>query len=639
MESRNYKDYKKEFDSIRKKDYRKDFDNARQWDVPTGNRKIKKITYIALLICIVGVIGLFCYQGEIGPFAESTLFHPKVNDNRTKQEAQSDFDKLMNEIFKEEVTNDTLTLNYKIKDKNAYGIEEGEPTLGEYSLAELKNSLLVSENRVATLETYDYKKLTKEQQLIYDAVYLISKQNLESADFLEYTECLSPTSGVQAQLPVLFAEYHFYDKKDVENYISLLGQVPEYFKQVIAFEQEKSEEGIFMSDTTAQAIITQCSDFIENPDKNYLITVFDKKINAMSGLTDAEKKAFIQKNKEAVKNSIITAYQSLIDGLTELKGSGKNKNGLCHLKKGEEYYAYLIKSKTGSSRSLKDINTLLDDKISVLKKEMANIMADSPDVYYDAQDVSYPYSEPAKAMEHLKEAIQKDFPKLDDSIKCQIKYVDESMEESMSPAFYLMPAVDEYKNNVVYINQNEKYDLTKAFTTIGHESYPGHLYQTCYFQSQNPSPIRSVISVGGYTEGWGTYAELYSYDLADIDKDVANLLKKNTLLTLCIYAKADIGVNYLGWDYEKLQSYLTDFGFSKSNSRIIFDSMVAEPADYMQYTLGYLEIEELLERAKDKLGDKFVLKEFHEFFLSVGPVPFDVVKNQMENWLEEQKEK
>lgn len=602
-----------------------------------GKGKSGKAAVLALLVCVLALAGMVCYQRQIGPFEQSTLSHPKVADSRSKEEARQDFNNLMNEIFKEEVTDDTLTLNYMLKDEKAFGIEKKEITLGSYSIEEMRNSLMISENRVATLETFDYDKLTKEQKLIYDIVYLMSKQNLESADFLEYAQCLGPTTGIQAQLPVLFAEYNFYDKEDVEEYIRLLELVPEYFSEILSFEQNKSKEGIFMSDTTAQAVIDQCKAFIKEPEKNYLITVFNKRIKEVEGISEEEQKTFCERNKEAVLESLIPAYSSLIEGLGKLKGTGKNKNGLCYFEKGKEYYAYLVKSKTGSERSPEEINALLDKRISKLKKEMAEIMAKSPDVYYDAQDLAYPYQEPEKAMEHLKEAIQKDFPELKEDISCQIKAVDESLEESMSPAFYLTPAIDDYKENVVYINKSDRYDLSKAFTTIGHESYPGHLYQTCYFHSQNPSAIRSIINVGGYTEGWGTYAELYSYDLADIDKKVAELLKKNTLTTLCIYAKADIGVNYLGWDYEKLQTYLADFGFSKSNARTIFDSMVAEPGGYMEYTLGYLEIEALYEKAKKGLGDKFAKKDFHEFFLSIGPAPFVIIEDRLDQWIEEQK--
>lgn len=598
-------------------------------------RRPKKLACLALLVCVLAAVGMVVYQKQTGGISQSTLGHPNVKDERSKEEAQRDFDNLINGIFKEEITDNSITLNYTIKNKEAYGIKDEEATLGSFSIDDLKNGLMISENRVATLETFDYNKLTKEQKLVYDIVYLMSKQNLESADFLEYAECLGPTTGIQAQLPVFFAEYNFYGKSDVEQYIKLLGLVPEYFGQIIDFQKMKSEKGIFMSDTTAQAIIDQCSDFIKEPESNYLITVFDKKIKEVEGLTENEQSQFISENKEAVLNKVIPAYSSLIEGLTGLKGTGKNKNGLCNLKKGKEYYAYLVKSTTGSSRSLDEINSLLDENINKLKKEMAQIMAESPEVYYDAQDVTYPYEEPEKAMAHLKKAIQNDFPKLSDDISCQIKEVDKSLEESMSPAFYLTPALDSYKDNVVYINRSERYDLTKAFTTIGHEGYPGHLYQTCYFNSTNPAPIRSVINVGGYTEGWGTYAELYSYDLAGIDKEVAELLKKNTLATLCIYAKADIGVNYLGWDNKKLQEYLADFGYKKSHSRAIFDSMVAEPGGYMEYTLGYLEIENLIEEAKEKLGDKFVLRDFHEFFLSIGPAPFAVIKDRLGDWIDE----
>lgn len=607
-------------------------------DSRTKKKRMTPMAYIALLVCGFAVAGLVCMNQKGGFFSQETLSHPKVHDSRTQEQARQDFDKLMEEIFKEEISSESITLNYRVKDRAKYGLDKVEPTLGEFSLKELKNSLLVSENRVATLETYDYDKLTEEQKLVYDIVYKISKQNLESADFLEYAECLGPTTGIQAQLPVFFAEYNLYGKEEVEEYIALLKLVPSYFESIIAFQQNKSKEGIFMSDTTAQAIITQCEQFVKNPEKNYLITVFDKRIQNVSGLSAEEKSSFKARNKEAVLKSVIPAYQNLINALKKLKGTGKNGGGLCHLKKGKEYYAYLVKTKTGSDRSLDEINKLLDENISSLKKDISKIMTDSPDAYMKAQDISYPYNTPQKALEHLKKAIQKDFPALDEKITCQIKAVDSSLEESLSPAFYLTPALDNFQSNVVYINENEKYDLSKAFTTIGHEGYPGHLYQSCYFLSQNPAPIRSVISVGGYTEGWGTYAELYSYDLADIDKEVAELLKKNTLATLCIYAKADLAVNYLGWDYKKLQNYLSDFGFSKTNARTIYDSMVAEPGGYMEYTLGYLEIEKLLEKAKEELGDKFVLKDFHKFFLDIGEAPFVIIQDRMEKWLEEKKE-
>ena len=619
MKEQSRQDYKKYFMQDRKKGF-------------FGHRG----RLAAFLICLVAVLGAVCIRQGILPVSYHLLDHPKVQDNRSVKKTQSDFDALIQQIFRDEVTSDSFTLNYTLKAKENYGITQEKPTLGEYSLKEMKNSLVVSENRVATLETYDYEKLTKEQKLIYDTIYLLSKQNLEAADFLEYTECLGPTTGIQTQLPVYFAEYSLRSKNDVDTYLELLNLVPAYFKEILSFEQMKAKKGIFMSETTAQAIIDQCNDFVSKTEQNYLISIFAGKLLSVADMTDTEKSTYEQKNKELVLNAVIPAYKNLAEGLKELIGSSKNQKGLCYLEKGKEYYSYLVKAKTGSDRSIKEIEHILDNKIEELKKKIAKVISDTPDVYYQAQKVEYTYNTPQTAMEHLKKAIQKDFPALDESIGYELKYVDASLEESMSPAFYLTPAIDDYKNNVIYINRNKRYDLSKAFTTIGHEGYPGHLYLTCYFQSQNPSPLRSMINVAGYTEGWGTYAELYGYDLAGLKKDVAKLLKENTLITLCLYAKADIGIHYKGWDQKNLQRYLTDFGFSKSNMMAIYQSLLAEPASYMPYTIGYLEIDDLLNDAKKQLGRKFVLKDFHKFFLSLGPVPFTVAKDRMQGWIEMQ---
>lgn len=598
-----------------------------------GRRLLSFLLAVSFVISGLGVTG--CRISEKG-----MLEHPQVSDSRSQEQTQKDFEAFLQEMFVQEITDDSITLNYTIKDPAAYGIdtEELEPSLGEYSMSALQNSLIVSENWLASLETFDYDKLTQEQQLIYDILNQQLNQNLEASGLIEYSECLGPTTGIQAQLPILLAEYNFYTEKDVETYLSILKLVPAYFQQILDFEKEKSSKGLFMSDTTAQAIIDQCQDFIASPEENYLISVFDQRLEDMD-ISKEKKEEYQKKNREAVLDSLVPAYQTLIDGLSELKGSGTNQGGLCHFEKGKEYYTYLLRAMTGSDRSPEDIDQLLEKTLRAAQKKMGQIMSQSPSAYYDAQDVKYPYSEPTEAIKWLQQQMLADFPPLSEDITCQIKYVDESLEESLSPAFYLTSPIDNYKNNVVYINQNKEYDLSQSFPTIGHESYPGHLYQNCYFQSTKPHPIRSIIDIGGYSEGWGTYAELYSYHLADLEEEVADLLEQNALATLCLYARADLLVNYRGWSYQKLENYLEEFGFSASQSKIVFDSMVAEPVGYMKYTLGYLEIRQLRDTAEDGLGKKFSPKAFHEFFLSIGTAPFSVIRNRMETWMQEQREK
>lgn len=588
---------------------------------------------IAVALVLALVAGILCNR---------FLFTDKENkkpetDTRSVEEMRQDFSAFIQQIFVEEVSDDSITLNYTIKNPSTYGIEDIEPTLGGYSLAELQESMLVSENRLASLETFDYEKLNEEQKLVYDILFEMLQQNLSASDFLEYSECLGPTSGIQAQLPVLLAEYNFNEKKDVETYIKLLGLVPDYFSQIASFEEKKSRDGLFMNDLTAQAIIDQCRKFVETSSENYLVTVFNKKIETVDGLNEDEVASFKEKNKQEVENSVISAYKNLIETLEGLKGTGKNDKGLCGFDRGRDYYSYLVKAKTGSGRSIQEIDTLLTNTLKDTQEEIAGLISKYPDVYYQAQEVKYPYTNPKKQLSYLEGVVAEDFPELSEEVNCEVKYVDSSLEESMSPAFYLTSPIDDYYNNVIYLNRNKEYDLSRAFSTIAHEGYPGHLYQHAYFLSTSPMPIRSVFHVGGYSEGWATYAELYSYTKAGLEEEVAKFLQKNVLATLCIYAKADIAINYQGWDVKKLASYLSAYGFDKSQSRLMYDTMVAEPASYMPYTLGYLEIDELKKAAKDALGGKFSLKAFHEFILSTGAAPFNVIEKHMQLWVKKQK--
>lgn len=589
---------------------------------------------LLLLVFILGFGGLFAWK-QWGGLGQQTISRPEVTDERSQQQVQQDFEEFTNQIFKEEVTNDSFSMNFTLDNPQEYGIEETEPTLGEYSLADFQADILQEENWLASLESFPYDKLDEEQQLTYDILRQILKTDLKFSDFLVYDQCLGPVTGIQAQLPVLLAEYSLESGQDVETYLVLLEQVPEYFGQIAAYEKEKSGKGTFMSDATADAIVKQCQEFIANSEDNYLISIFDTKVAEIDGISTGEMAEYKEKNKKAVLESVIPAYEALIDTLKSLKGTGNNEGGLCKLEKGKEYYACLVESVTGSDRTVDEINKLLDETLQREQKTMSKIMTKTPDAYYDTQNVDYPGEEPADTMNWLKEQIAGDFHALPEDVTGEVKYVDESLEDSLSPAFYLSSPIDAYEENVIYINQKEEYDLSQAYSTIAHESYPGHLYQHCYFQSKDPSPLRRILTTGGYMEGWGTYAELYSFDIAGLEKEVCQLLKSNTLATLCLYAKSDIGVNYLGWSQKKLAGYLEDFGFDEIQAKSIYDSMIAEPVSYMKYTLGYLEIMELREEAQDKLGNDFSLKEFHDFLLTTGPAPFVVLQDQMDGWIAE----
>lgn len=546
---------------------------------------------------------------------------------------QSKFDEFIHELFVNEVQSDTLSLNYSLANPEAFGIEHNEATLGEYSIRKMKEDLMSTEQYLKDLKKFKYDALTADQQLTYDILYNYMETELELGNYLYYFESLGPTTGLQAQLPILLAEFNFYDRDDIERYLELLPCVYDYFEDIAEFEREKSEKGLFMSDAVADRIIEQCNSFIANPENNFLIEYFDEKIEAFNGLTNEEIAQYKLANKQGVLEYIIPSYELLIRVLQELKGSGLNDAGLYYYPEGQAYYECLTKFKTGSNKNMKEIIVMLETAIGDGILEITKLTISDPLILDKfASFTSFPLTDPDVILDDLKNDIIKDFPEPID-VNCEIKYVHESLSEYLSPAMYLIPAIDNYTENNIYINGNDYETLSTIYTTVAHEGYPGHLYQNVYFRSKDPAPIRNLLNFIGYDEGWATYVEFLSFQYAGIDPNLAALLEANNKVVLLMYARADIGIHYEGWPKSKAISYINQFAGDEETSNKIYQVLLEEPAIYLPYAVGYLEILELKDKAQATLGDDFDNKDFHRFLLDIGPAQFGIIEKHIEVWL------
>ncbi len=569
-------------------------------------------------------------------FITTNIVGCSKSSNSNRENGSDDFDNFLDLIFTTEVQRDTLTLNFSLADPENYNITDSEVTLGHYSSQYIEEMLVNSENYLAALKQYDYDSLSDSQKLSYNILKEDLELDLKAGDFILYNECLGPTTGTQAQLPVLLAEYNFYDKKDIDTYISLLPCIYDYFQEISEFEKEKSAAGLFMSDEVVSSILDQCESFIADKENNYLIEIFNDKISNFKGLTKDEIVSYQTANKDAILGYVIPAYELLISSLSDLKGTGTNNGGLSNYDKGKEYYEYLIATNTGSSRSVPELKRMLDDSISSNMLKLSTIMTKDSSVYDKVIDISYSLTDPTEIIKYLKTAIKEDFP-VSPNVNCSIKYVHESLQDHLSPAMYLIPTIDNYKDNIIYINHNPDYDLSQIFTTLAHEGYPGHLYQSVYFRDLQPPALRSLLNFGGYAEGWATYVEYYSYHLAGFEENVADFLEANAAANMALYCRLDIGIHYDGWSLSDTASYLKGFGITDEVTiRLLYNTMIEEPALYPQYGMGYLEIMALKEKAQDALGDRFVLKDFHTFLLNIGPAQFDIIGDQLDVWIQDQ---
>ena len=557
----------------------------------------------------------------------------------------SQFRSFTREVFQKEVSGSMLTLHYSLADPEKKNIARPAPTLGTVSYDNTA-SIHQCQEYLKKLLSFSYSDLSRENRLTSDMLLLYFHTSEASLQNGFPEEILSPSLGIQAQLPVLLAEYAFYKEQDISDYLNILVSIEPYFESILQYEQERAHQGYFMSDTTLDRILEQCREFVKDPENNYMLDVFSQKLKEYGKFTNSEQNELMNRHKEILLNKVIPAYEKLIIGLNALRGSGKNPMGLTYYKKGQKHYEYLLQAETGCYDSVKKIQQRLYEQLADDTARIQMMLKEQPSLLQKMNaGTDLDTFQPTKALQILQKKSEKDFPALPETVSPDIRYVHKSMEAYSSPAFYLTPPLDTGSPNVIYINPSSQTSNLELFTTLSHEGFPGHLYQTVYFGSCDPDDIRYLITSSGYVEGWATYVESYGYQYAadylddPAASDLTALAWMNRSINLCIYSLMDIGIHYHGWTPDAAASFLKNFGITDTSVvQEIYQYIVETPGNYLKYYLGYLNFLDLRQKWQDTLGEHFDLKKFHQKILETGPVSFPVLQKYMDQELSEKGE-
>lgn len=528
-------------------------------------------------------------------------------------------------LFCQEVSSNTISLHYSLREPEKYGIKEMPVTFGGI-VSNPKAAVAAIENLKAALKKFSYDSLSVENQLTYDVLEYYVQTTEKNVQYVLYQEPLGLVGGIQTQLPVLLSEYQFYGVEDVNTYLELMKATPTYFESLIAFEKKKSKAGLFMADYAADTVISQCTAFMEMGESNYLISTFVERIKQLE-LSSDEESRYIKKNAQMMQCYVLPAYNQLICAIQLLKGTGTNEKGLCYLPKGKEYYQQIVADGTGTKRSVPELEELTRGQIISDLEAMEGVLAKMGGEAKETAAVEE--ANPTTILNELESKIKATFPVPPETVT-QVKYVPKVMEEHLSPAFYMIPAIDNTKENVIYVNQAQMKNNLTLYTTLAHEGYPGHLYQTVYYGGTHPDPLRTIFNFGGYVEGWATYAEMCSYYLLSMSKEQATLLQKNSSIILGLYALADMGIHYDGWSRIDTVAFFRNYGIKETETiERIYDLIIGSPGNYLKYYIGYVELLELKKEWVKKMGEGYSQKKFHEAVLSVGPAPFALVEKYM----------
>lgn len=563
------------------------------------------------IVCSISILfsSIFFLNG-----CEATFLEEKKSSKEAENERFTSFTE---KLFCKEGAASQISLHYTLKEPEAYGIDKADTAYGtiQTDSTQIKTA---AENIQQALYTFSYEKLSVKNRITYDLLKQYLRSLREEADYLYYEEPLNTVNGVQTQIPIVLSEYQFYDRTDVEAYLDVLSETRDYFQQIIAFEREKADKGLFLSDEMADQVLEQCNAFLAMGNGNYLYSTFVSRIGELQELSEKEKSDYIQQNARQMEEQVYPAYEDLIQAVEELKGKGTNEKGLCYFPEGRKYYEWYIQQSVGVTDTIQELEQLTRRQISEDITGMEEAVNEAKQAAAILED-----GKAERILEKLKKGIGTAFPEIPKT-SLRIKYVPEEMQEHLSPAFYMIPAIDYTEENVIYVNQIQMRDDLTLFTTLAHEGYPGHLYQTIFFESTNPDPVRSILNFGGYVEGWATYAEMCSYYLMPLSKTQAAILQKNSSVILALYALADMGIHYEGWSRMDTVEFYARYGIKDAETvDKIYNLILGSPGNYLKYYIGYIKFLEL-KKEWIKSGNQSQ-KEFHKAVLSVGPAPFEIV--------------
>lgn len=536
------------------------------------------------------------------------------------KESFSDFE---DELFQEMMSEDYTTLHFSLRDYQKYGIEKPDVNIGDASWDDYEDNVEDCDEYLKKLQSFDYDSLSETEQKDYRTISFYLERNKELNSYPYFDWAFNSAEGVIDNLLTTFTEFVFYEKEDIDDYLATLASVPAYLDQCLENTKKQAAKGYFLTDAMLKATEDAIEKFVDKKDDNELIKIFDENIDAFDGLSAEEKEAYKKKNREIVLNAYIPSYEKVAEELQKLKGSRKADYNVSSLDGGSEYYAALARYKTSIDA---DVETILDICTQYIEKsvdELYDIMQNHSEVTEETLD----FDSAEDVLSYLEGHLDA-FPVLD-KVYYNVQYLDPSVANDSIVAYYLSPPVDDMRDNVIKINGDNVSDVLDLYTTLAHEGFPGHLYQTNYYIQQQPSLLRTQLTMMGYQEGWGMFAEGQALHVSGLSEYASEYQKINIELNYVLSAAVDLGVNGLGWSTKDVSKYLDRLDLNSSIAKDLYDFATLQPGTILPYGVGVAMFELLENKAKNALGNDFDQKAFNEVLLNDGNRPFEVVEDDV----------
>lgn len=523
--------------------------------------------------------------------------------------------------------------------------------LDDFSQKAIDDDLDQSKKFLVRFEAIDTSGFPEQEALNKTLMVRDLRMGLEGARFKPWEMPVSQFSGVHIDLPQLVSLLSFQTVKDYDDYISRLKQIPRLFDQTEIQMRKGMAEGLMPPRILLEKVVEQANGIASKaPDASPFAEPFAKFPESISA---ADQKRLREQGSAAISASVLPAYVKFTKFVREdYAPKGRAEPGLWSLADGPARYAFLVKESTTTELSPEEIHQIGLAQVKEIEARMLEVVNQLG--YKDLKSFGASLPTNPKVHAHSRQEIVDLYQKYIDQMypklplmfgrlpkaKLEVMPIEEFREKQAS-THYVEGSQDGSRPAHIMVNTGdfEKGTTLDIETTAYHEGVPGHHMQIAIAQElpQLP-PFRQNEYYTAYTEGWALYAERLGKEVGFFQDPYSYYGHLQDDMLRAIRLVVDTGFHYKHWTRQQVVDFFHDHSaIDEYEVQSETDRYMAVPAQALGYKIGQLEILKLRQYAKDQLGDKFNLSNFHDEVLSAGALPLDVLSARIHEWVAKQK--
>lgn len=513
-------------------------------------------------------------------------------------------------------------------------------------------------------ERFDRAALPPEDQLSYDIFVNRVERGELIFPFRKQAYVFDQMNGAQSEGPAFLINIHRVDTlADAEAYLSRLRTLDTFLDQAIAEARDRQARGVLPPKWVFPYVIDDARNIISGapygpgPD-SALFADYKAKVNKLA-IAEAEKTRLIEAGRKALVEEVKPAYERVIALMQEQAKAAGTDDGIWRFANGAEQYAALLRFYTTTGMGAEQIHDLGLKQVARIHEDMRGIMkrvgftgtlqqffakmrTDKSFYYPNNEAGRQAYLAQTEKFNQEMQALLPSWFGTRPKSPLVVKRVEAFREKSAGKAFYQAPAPDGSRPGTYYVNLYDMNDMptTEIEALFYHEGIPGHHLQRSVQTELGDKvpPFRQFGGFTAYSEGWGLYTERLGKDMGQYDDPYRDFGRLQLELHRAIRLVVDSGIHHKKWTREQAIRYVEDNSADARGGIVkAIERYIVYPGQATAYMVGKLKIEQLRERAKAALGDRFDIKGFHDAVLLSGPVPLDILERNVEAWIAQRK--